>query len=215
MYVPGRFAETDSAAMQRFVAAHAFATLITAPLPPSGAAVPFASHLPLLLDPGRGAHGALRGHMARANPQWRHFAEGGEVLAIFSGPHAFVSSLWSAEPSAAVPTWNYVAVHVYGRARVLDSDAAALGVLAELMATFQPEGNPVPLDPPAPLAKKLVQAIVAFEIEVTRWEGKSKLSQNRTEEDRRRIEDALRAGSGIWDGDIAGRMQGLREPEHG
>jgi transcriptional regulator len=215
MYVPGRFAETDRAALQSFVAAHSFATLVTSPLAASGAAVPFASHLPLLLAPERGAHGALRGHMARANPQWRHFAEGAEVLAIFSGPHAFVSSMWSAEPTAAVPTWNYVAVHVYGHPRLLEAESEALGVLGELMARYQPEDSPLPLDPPAPLAQKLVQAIVAFEIEITRWEGKSKLSQNRTTEDRRRIEDALRGGAGVWDGDIAERMQRLRESGHG
>jgi transcriptional regulator len=214
MYVPARFAETDHAALHSFVAAHPFATLITAPRAGCDTATPFGSHLPLLLDPGRGAHGALRGHMARANPQWHHFAEGGQTLAIFAGPHAFVSSLWSAEPSAAVPTWNYVAVHVYGRARVLDAEAA-LGVLGELVATHQPEGNPVPLDPPAPLAKTLVQAIVAFEIEIDGWEGKAKLSQNRSDEDRRRIEDALRRGAGVWDGDIADRMQRLREGGQG
>jgi len=215
MYVPARFAETDRTELEAFVSAYPFAALVTAPPGTGGAASPFASHLPLLLDPARGPHGTLSGHMARANPQWRHFAAEGEVLAIFSGPHAFVSSLWYTEPGASVPTWNYVAVHAYGRATVLHDEAAALATLAELMRAFQPEGNPLPLDPPAPLARKLVQSIVAFEIEIVRWEGKAKLSQNRSDEDRRRVEDALREGTGLWDGDVAARMQRTREPGAG
>lgn len=218
MYVPSRFAETDEAEVAAFVAAYPFATLVTAPTSasaPGGEATPFASHLPLVLDRARGAHGTLRGHMARANPQWRHFAAEGQVLTVFAGPHAFVSSLWYADPPSSVPTWNYVAVHAYGRGRVLHEERAALDVLAELVATFQPDGNPMPLDPPAPLARTLVQAIVAFEIEVERWEHKAKLSQNRSDDDQRRVEAALRGGAGVWDEDIAERMRRARESGNG
>jgi len=204
MYLPRRFRDDDAERLRELVTQHPFAALMTAPVV-DGAPAPFVTHLPLSFDERRGPRGTLRGHVARANPQWRHFAEPGEVLAVFCGPHAFVSSMWSEAPAEQVPTWNYLAAHAYGRARVLD-DSDALGVLAQLMDAHQPEHNPVPLDPPAPLARELVQAIVAFEIEVTRWEVKAKLSQNRSAADRQRIEEALRARGGRWDGDIAEAM---------
>lgn len=209
MYVPTRFAETDPGRLRAFVREHSFGTLVTCPRGEGGVAVPFATHLPFVLDEDAGPHGTLRGHLARANPQHLHLEGDGPSLVVFSGPHAFVSSMWSADPANEVPTWSYVAVHAYGRARVL-GDEAAFGVLAALMAAHQPEHNPVPLDPPAPLAQTLVSAIVAFEITVERWEGKAKLGQNRTPDDRLRIEDALRARGGLWDGDIADRMRALR-----
>src|SRR5689334_21322792 len=98
--------------MHEFIRRHSFATLVT--ISSSG---PVASHLPLLLDAEAGPHGSLLGHMARANPQWRT-AEG-EALAIFLGPHAYVSPAWYGEPGT-VPTWNYVAVHAYGTFRLVE-----------------------------------------------------------------------------------------------
>src|SRR5262249_44784488 len=119
MYTPRLFAVTDRERLHAFVRQHSFATLVTCD---DGAAVPVASHLPFLPDPGRGEHGVLRGHMARANPQWRHFRPGREVLAIFLGPHGYVSSNWYEEPAVMVPTWNYTAVHVYGRPRLVEDE---------------------------------------------------------------------------------------------
>ena len=205
MYLPQRFREADVAAVRALARAHPFASLVTAPIV-DGTPAPFVSHLPLLLELGDGTRpDLLRGHMARANPQWRHF-EGGEVLAVFSGPHAFVSSMWSERPDQQVPTWNYLVAHAYGRARVLEDPSDTLSVLAALMAAHQPEASPVALDPPAPLAIELVRAIVAFEIPVARWEAKSKLSQNRTAEDRALIEERLRSRGALWDREIADAM---------
>src|SRR5262245_55708329 len=104
MYIPTAFAETDPGTLFGFIEAYSFGLLVS-----THQGGPFASHLPLLLEREAGPHGTLLGHMARANPQW-HDLDGQEVLAVFSGPHAYVSPTWY-ESEQVVPTWNYVAVH--------------------------------------------------------------------------------------------------------
>src|SRR4051812_5840105 len=106
MYVPAAFAEPDRGRLHEFIEAYSFGLLV------SSHRGPFATHLPFLLDRTAGPHGTLVGHMARANPQW-HDLDGREVLAVFSGPHAYVSPSWY-EADDVVPTWNYVAVHARG-----------------------------------------------------------------------------------------------------
>src|SRR5579864_6650019 len=113
MYIPPAFRIEDKAKLAAFLRQHSFATLIT-----QDDAAPFASHLPMLFRPDRGPHGTLLAHMARANPQWQHFAGGREALAIFHGPHGYISPSWY-ETAPAVPTWNYAAVHAYGPAAII------------------------------------------------------------------------------------------------
>src|SRR5262245_22604814 len=105
MYIPKHFQTDDIAQMHELMRHHNFATLVTQQ---DGA--PFASHLPFLLDATRGPHGTLLAHLARANPQWQHLAAGQVALAIFHGPHAYVSPSWYAA-KLSVPTWNYAVVH--------------------------------------------------------------------------------------------------------
>src|SRR5262249_58448970 len=112
IYTPASFAETDVGKLHAFVRRQSFATLVSAS---SGGLV--ASHLPLLLDTQAGRLGHLLGHMARANPQWRQID--GDVLAVFHGPHTYISPSWYAEPGL-VPTWNYVAVHAYGTLQLVE-----------------------------------------------------------------------------------------------
>src|SRR5438067_12583233 len=119
MYVPAAFAVTDTAKLHPFMRQNSFAVLTSH----AGGGL-IASHLPLLLDADAGPHGHLLGHMARANPQWRDVR--GEVMAIFSGPHAYVSPSWY-EEEGTVPTWNYVAVHAYGTFRVVEDMDILLG----------------------------------------------------------------------------------------
>jgi transcriptional regulator len=190
MYIPASFALLPDAREQVFdiVEANPFATLICA----SGGDLQ-AVHLPCLLDPARGPHGTLRAHVARANPIWRHFGTD-EALAIFHGPHAYVSPDWYASPGL-VPTWNYVAVHAYGVPRVIDDRQAVLSMLAALSRVHEETLSPKPvwtLDkvPEASLAAML-GSIVAFEIEVSRLEAKQKLSQNRSAADRGGVMRAL------------------------
>jgi transcriptional regulator len=191
VYIPEAFRQDSPALLHAFVRRHSFATLVTLAADAAGTITPFAGHLPFLLDAGRGPNGVLRAHMARANPQWRHFRPEQEVLVIFTGPHTFVSSAWYEQPEEMVPTWNFTAVHVSGKPRIVTEERAVLELLRDLMAIYQPESAPPPVDPPDERLRSRVRGIVAFEVEVTRWEGKFKLSQNRTVEDQRRVREAL------------------------
>src|SRR5262249_33415241 len=127
MYQPRLFKESDLARIHKLVRAYPFATVVH-----SGAHGFDANHLPLLLDEKRGPEGTLRGHVARANPLWRELDGSREVLAIFHGPHAYVSSNFYAKPEEHVPTWNYAVVHAHGRPRVLEQPEELLGLLRDL-----------------------------------------------------------------------------------
>ena len=174
MYVPQEFVQEDKQVLHAFMREHSFATLIT-----QQAGAPFATHVPLLLHSDEGEHGTLIGHMARANPQWQHFSGVSEVLAIFHGPHAYVSPAWY-PGEQGVPTWNYATVHAYGAPRLIEDDDALLGVLKEITGFYE-SGYETPwqLDVTNERLKKLTSAIVGFKIPIIRLEGKFKLSQNR------------------------------------
>ena len=179
VYIPRHFVG-DEAGARRLIEAHPFATLVTA-VP---GAAPHVTHLPLLLDD---AGGALIGHMARPNPHWQAF-EHGDTVAVFHGPHAFVSRGWYAEPGNNVPTWNYATVHVTGRPQVVDGPATRAAV-ERLAARFEPASL-------APMAEakvaSLLKGIVAFAMPIARLEAKFKMSQNKPEE-RARVIAGLRA----------------------
>ncbi len=184
MYVPAAFAETDTAKLHEFMGRNSFAVLTS-----HGESGLVASHLPLLLDAGVGPHGLLLGHMARANPQWREVR--GEVMAVFSGPHAYVSPSWY-EEVGTVPTWNYVAVHAYGTFHVVEDRDGLLDILRRSVSTFEsPRSEPWGFGESEPHVDKMLKAIVGFRIKITRLEGKWKLSQNQPEERRRRVGRAL------------------------
>ncbi len=180
MYVPGQFRQEDVGELKRLMRAHGFATLVTTG--PDGA--PFATHLPLLLeeDPDEADTLWLRSHMARANPQWKHFANGAETLAIFHGPHALVHSNWYAS-APNVPTWNYAVVHAYGPATVINGAEATRDIAYRLAARHTPNMRPIPPE----FEQKLLLALVTFEMRVTRLEGKYKLNQNKGVEDRANV----------------------------
>lgn len=202
MYTPPHFRQDDRAALFAAIRAHAFGLLVT-----QTAEGPFATHLPFLVEEDAGGGARLLAHMARANPQWRHFAAGGPALAVFQGPHAYVSPTWYAKRAGAVPTWNYVAVHVTGCPAIIDDPAAVDRLLDTLSATYE-AGQPEPwslaeLDPSAKEA--LRRGIVAFALPVERIEGKAKLSQNRSAEDRAGVAAALEA-AGDADGLAMARL---------
>ena len=178
MYLPAHFKEKDEAKIAAVIRANSFATLVT-----FDGAQPFASHVPLVLQPARGSHGSLLGHIARANPQWPHFSSGAEALAIFTGPHAYISPSWY-KTANMVPTWNYVAVHVYGVPRLVE-DTAPFEEILRLTINEYESGRPAPWRDTLPADYKagMMKAIVGFEIEITRVEAKFKLSQNRQPED--------------------------------
>jgi transcriptional regulator len=188
MYLPKSFREDDLDTLQAFMQQYSFATLIT-----QHEGAPFASHVPLLLQPHDGPYGTLLGHMARANPQWRDFASGPEALVIFQGPHAYVSPSWyGVHPS--VPTWNYAVVHAYGRPQVVEDSTTLYDMLHALVQTFEaPSATPWAFDVPSDYLQSMMQGIVGFTMPITRLEGKYKLSQNRSPEDQQRVTAALQA----------------------
>jgi len=188
MYVPEIYAENDRGVLCDFIRGAGWGYLV-------GAAdgVPFATHLPFLLDGDDGAE-TLVAHMARANPHWKSF--GGEAareqLVVFPGPHAYVSPRWYTT-AKAVPTWNYAAVHIYGVPRIVDDPAAVYAAQKKLVDHHE-AGADAPWrmeDIDAGFIEGMLRAIVSFEIPVSRMEGKFKLSQNRTAADRAGVIGAL------------------------
>ncbi len=187
MYIPNAFAETDQTKLHNFIQKHSFATLIT-----QYDNEPFASHLPLLLEPDAGSHGTVIGHMARANPQWRQL-EGQTVLSIFHGPHTYVSPRWY-EPENLVPTWNYVAVHVYGTVQLETDQDHLLNSLKKHVGFFESNmPQPWSMEQTDPnFIEGLLGSIVGFKIEIDRMEGKWKLNQNHNSSRREKVIQALR-----------------------
>jgi len=190
MYIPKHFREDDLNTLHDLMRVYSFATLIT-----QHEGVPFATHLPFILDAQRGPYGTLLAHVARANPQWRDFNSEQEVLVIFQGPHAYVSPSWY-EVELSVPTWNYAAVHAYGIPRLIEDGEELYQLLKALIETHESQfENPWPFQLPDDYLQKMMRGIVAFEIEITRLEGKFKMSQNRTASERENVIAALNESS--------------------
>jgi transcriptional regulator len=212
MYLPPLFKEEDPDVLRRLMAAHPLAALVT--YGPDGLT---ANHLPFLLDPDSGSMGTLRGHLARANPQWPSFQPDVEALAIFQGPHAYISPNWyptKQETGRAVPTWNYAVVHVWGRLRVY-SDAARLRTFLDALTATHEAGQPEPWKPsdaPAGYIDGLLKGIVGIELAITRWEGKWKVSQNQPEVNREGAAEGLAALPG-GSGEAMARL--IRGPKAG
>lgn len=189
IYVPKAFEEPQREALHALIESYGFATLIS-----PDAQDPMVTHLPLLLDRGRGPAGTLIGHFARGNPHWRRIQEQPEALAIFHGPHVYVSPSWyGVHPS--VPTWNYVVVHARGPARLIEDAAALEAMLRRMVETFE-SSRPTPwrMELPDDFRQRMIGGIVGMEIEIAQLTGKFKLSQNRPPEDRPRVVAALEAG---------------------
>jgi len=170
-----------------------------------------ASHIPVLLEAGEGAFGTLYGHLARGNPQWKQTDRNVEALAIFMGPDAYISPSWyaaKAEHGKVVPTWNFVTVHARGQIEFFDDRDRLLPLVTKL--TDRHEGKRTDpwqvSDAPADFIDSHLKAIVGFRLPIARIEGKWKLSQNRSEADRRGVVDGLRAGGDTADRDVADLM---------
>jgi len=188
LYTPAHFAKADRAAGARLMHDYPFATLVTPATPE-----PLVSHLPLLLHAACEPHGTLIGHFARANPHWQQ-ATGAESIAIFHGPHAYVSPSWYAEPAKAVPTWNYATVHAHGTLEIVADAAGARAILDTLVQRFESSRDaPWTFAMPERQRDAMVSAIVAFRIRIRRLDVKFKLSQNRSADDRARVAAALDA----------------------
>lgn len=191
MYIPPRFREDNTEALYELMNTSSFAILVT-----QQDGLPIASHLPLMIDPKRGPYGTIVGHMARANSQWQGFQEEREeqeALVIFQGPHAYITPSWY-EVELSVPTWNYAAVHAYGVPRIVEDKAKMYDLLHALVqkheAGFE---QPWPFQLPDTYLQNMIRGTVGFEIEITRLEGKFKLSQNRNDNERSHVASMLEA----------------------
>lgn len=178
MYVPKLFQQKDWQEIKQVIEQNGFAMMISC-----GDAGPVATHLPLRLVESRPEQWVLQGHLARANPHWRLFEHENRSLAIFSGPHAYVSPRWYDHIN--VPTWNYVAVHIYGRTRIVDDPAELHWLMKGLVDRY--EGHVA--EParysieklPADFLASQMNGIVGFEMSVDEVQASFKLSQNRNE----------------------------------
>lgn len=190
MYIPAHFAEQDLPTLHGFIERHSFGLLVS-----QVEAAPFATHLPFLLDRAAGPNGTLLGHVAKANPHWRTLA-GQKALAIFSGPHAYISPTWY-ESENVVPTWNYAAVHATGPVELVEDRDALFAIVERLTAVYE---SSMPrqwmITGAATFIDRMLEQIVGFRLAIESLEGKWKLNQNQPLERRVKVERALREQGG-------------------
>ena len=203
MYVPPAFEENDRDILRAMIGEARLANLVTAT--EDGL---IATPLPLFLDPEEGERGTLYGHVARANPQWRT-APVGEALAIFMGPDAYVTPSWYAtkqEHGKVVPTWNYTAVHAYGSVEFFEDADRLLDVVTRLTRLHEASRDqPWSVgDAPEPFVHAQLKGIVGLRLQISRLEGKRKLSQNRNLADRTGVAEGLAASERETDQRVAG-----------
>jgi transcriptional regulator len=188
MYTPKFNQVTDRATLLETMRAYPFAILFG----PAADGTPTATHLPLLVK-DEGEHGVLEGHFAHANKHWQALA-GHETLVVFPGPHSYVSPSLYIEP-LSVPTWNYIAIHAYGRLELIEDDPSKNHLLEELIAVHDPRYGDRWRAMSEGYHRTMLAGIMGFRIPITRIEGKFKISQNRAEAERRNVRDAQAAGS--------------------
>ena len=189
MYIPAHFREDDLATLQALMREYSFATLVST----TDEGVPIATSLPFLLESEPAPYGTLKAHMALGNPQWRTFRQDREVLVLFQGPHAYITPSWY-EETLSVPTWNYAMVHAYGIPRIMGDPATLYEFLKMLIQTHEAQfSEPWPFEQlPGEYVEKMMKGIVGFSIEISRLEGKFKMSQNRMPRERARVAEELR-----------------------
>ncbi|MBM7694173.1 transcriptional regulator [Peribacillus deserti] len=185
MYIPKYFKVTNVDEIWEFVQTNSFGTIVT-----TDQGKPIATHLPLELIKEDDDY-YITGHMAYGNPQWRTLETCEKVLVIYQGPHSYISSSWYGHEN--VPTWNYQAVHMYGKAAILDSEEVKQELIKMLEKYEKHRKNPVFWDTLSPsLLENQLKGIVGFKIKVGEIQAAYKLSQNRNEADYDNIIDKLK-----------------------
>jgi transcriptional regulator len=191
MYIPKHNEETGTEVLDYLMRTRPLASLVTL-----GATGLFATHLPLVLHREDEQHAVLRGHLARANRQWKEFSRETDALAIFSGPQHYITPAWypeKDETGKVVPTWNYAVVHAYGRLEIIEDPSWLLTHLNSLTDTHEAT-RPAPwsvADAPADFIATIARGIVGLEMKIDRLEGKWKVSQNQTEQTRASVSQGL------------------------
>lgn len=186
MYIPTNFKQEEEEKINSFIRENSFGILFSTSNPP------MATHLPFLLRTSS-TDKSLISHMARANPQWQELQDK-EVLIIFHGPHAYISPAWY-EEEQVVPTWNYLAVHVYGKVSINDEEQTIIETLDEMTNFYERiygnNSSPWKLPLEDKYVQQLMKGLVAFEIRVDRMEAKWKLNQNHTKERQIKVMEQL------------------------
>jgi len=193
MYIPAHFAIKNPEVLHTIIREHPLGALVT--LGPDGLD---ANHIPFEFDAAKGAFGLLTAHVARANPVWQQCKDGADVLVIFRRNESYISPNWypsKHEAHRQVPTWNYEVVHVHGRLTFMDEEKFVRGVVARLTRVHEvTEPRPWKMgDSPPEYIDQMLKAVVGIQVEITRIEGKAKLSQNREARDRLNAADTLLA----------------------
>ena len=201
MYIPEFNREEDRATILAFMRANPFAVLVS-----NVDGIPFATHLPLLIDDADDQI-VIQGHMAKANAHWKSMKEGEESLIIFHGPHAYISpSLY--ENRESVPTWNYAAVHVCGEPTLFTDEESLRATLHRMIDTFESSYMTQWSELSEEYRSRMMKHIVGFNIKVKRLEGKFKLSQNRTKGEQARVIQCLNQSQ---DSNISGVAQLMQQ----
>lgn len=176
MYTPKAYKHQNTEDVKQFINDHSFGILLNQ----TGNRI-LGTHIPLEIDKDESGKDILFGHLSKANPQSNVLKNGSEVLAIFNGPHAYVSSSWYEKEDA--PTWNYIAVHVYGKVRLIDSETL-MGCLNKLVNKYEKGSEePISIQKMSKDTLSQAQGILGFFIEITEIEATYKLSQNKSEKD--------------------------------
>lgn len=202
MYIPHSYKNENLDEIREFITKNSFGILVN-----QLDGKPWATHLPLELAISSDGKEILEGHIAKANPQWKAFEDNSKVLCIFNGPHAYVSSSWYQEEE--VPTWNYIAVHIYGTLKIL-SESDTMAALHRLVDKYEMNStNPLSLNDLSPKTLRQVKGVVGFQIEIDEIQAAYKLSQGRAH-DHARIIQELSNQDDAGSKEIASRMKDLK-----
>ena len=200
MYTPEIYKNENQEEIKKFLQENSFGILIN-----QTNRKLCATHIPLELDTNENGNDILWGHISKENPQWKGFIDNDQILAVFSGPHSYISSSWYDHEN--VPTWNYIAVHVYGKIKIIEGEAVIQSLKKLVDKYEQNSENPVRVED---LSKKTMmqsRGIVAFEIEITEIQATKKLSQNRDEKNHQNIISELDKTNNIQSIAIANEMK--------
>lgn len=205
MYIHPLNAWEDQPEIIDFIRKNSFATLYS-----QVDGRPWATHLPVFLEGKPEGKFVLHGHLAKANPQWKNLDQAENVLAVFQGPHAYISSSWYTHEN--VPTWNYIAIHVYGKARLIEGEELMhhLKSLVDQYETGRPNRVHVENMTPSYLDGQ-IRALVGFELKITEVHASAKLSQNRDDENFERIVQQLEQSPLANDQNVAEEMRKRRQ----
>lgn len=203
MYIPSFNKFEDKQEVINFMKRYSFGTIVTATNN-----LPIANHLPFIVEE-KDDKIIISSHFAKANPQALDIVDN-DVLVIFTEPHAYISPKHY-EKETNVPTWNYIAVHAYGKARLLEGEQAHMELLERTINAFEPDYFQQWAALSQDYKSKMIKGIIGFELIVTDLQAKSKLSQNRTPKEQNNIIDALKTSSNTNESDIAAYMTSQKQ----